>query len=45
MTPANICAGFKACGVYPFDPQAIKCTDTIINDVDTSQQLDSVSSK
>ena len=41
MAPANICAGFKACGVYPFDPQAIKCTDT---DVDTSQQLDSASS-
>ena len=23
MTPGNICVGFKKCGIYPFDPQAI----------------------
>ena len=23
MTPANIISGFKACGVYPFNPKAV----------------------
>ena len=26
MTPANICSGFRKCGVYPFNPNAIDCT-------------------
>ena len=26
MTPAVICAGFRRCGVYPFNPQAIDCS-------------------
>ena len=25
MTPANICSGFKKCGIYPYDRTAIKC--------------------
>ena len=24
MTPGNICAGFKKCGIYPLNPQAFK---------------------
>ena len=23
---SNICAGFKKCGIFPFDPKAIECT-------------------
>ena len=26
IRPSNICAGFKKCGIYPFDPKAIECT-------------------
>ena len=26
MTPANICSGFRKCGIYPFNPDAIDCT-------------------
>ena len=26
MTPTVICAGFRRCGVYPFNPQAIDCS-------------------
>ena len=25
MTPSNICSGFRTCGVYPFNPDAIDC--------------------
>ena len=25
MTPSNICSGFKKCGIYPYDRNAIKC--------------------
>ena len=25
MTPANICSGFRKCGIYPYDRNAIKC--------------------
>ena len=26
IRPSNICAGFKKCGIFPFDPKAIECT-------------------
>ena len=26
MTPTIICSGFRRCGVYPFNPQAINCS-------------------
>ena len=26
MTPANICSGFRKCGIYPFNPDATDCT-------------------
>ena len=29
MKPANICAGFRACGVYPFNSSAVQCSDAI----------------
>ena len=32
MKPASICAGFKTCGVYPFDCNAIQCADGVITD-------------
>jgi len=25
MIPENICSGFKKCGIYPFNPNAIDC--------------------
>ena len=25
MTPVNICSGFRKCGIYPYDQNAIKC--------------------
>ena len=25
MTPTNICSGFRTCGIYPYDRNAIKC--------------------
>ena len=28
IRPANVCAGFKKCGIY-FDPKAIECTTTV----------------
>ena len=28
MTPSNICSGFRRCGVYPFNPNAIDCSLT-----------------
>ena len=30
MKPASICAGFRTCGVYPFDPKAVECVDGAI---------------
>ena len=32
MKPASVCAGFRTCGVYPFDRNAIQCTDGVITD-------------
>ena len=26
LRPSNVCAGFKKCGIFPFDPNAIECT-------------------
>ena len=26
MTPANICSGFRKCGIYPYNPDAIDCS-------------------
>ena len=26
MTPANICSGFRKCGVFPYNPDAIDCS-------------------
>lgn len=26
IRPSNICAGFRKCGIFPFDPKAIECT-------------------
>ena len=28
MTPSNITNGFRKCGVYPFDPEAVKPSTT-----------------
>ena len=28
IRPSNICAGFKKCGIFPFDPKAIECTSS-----------------
>lgn len=28
MTPSNVCSGFRRCGVYPFNPNAIDCSLT-----------------
>ena len=25
-TPPNLCSGFRKCGTYPFNPDAIDCT-------------------
>ena len=33
MTPSNICSGFKKCGIYPFNPNAIKCDLVASSDV------------
>ena len=33
MTPANICSGFRKCGIYPFNPDAIDCTISTDNPV------------
>ena len=27
VSPANVCAGFKKAGVYPFDPKAVPLPD------------------
>ena len=32
-TPANICSGFRKCGIYPFNPDAIDCTISTDNPV------------
>ena len=26
MIPANICSGFRKCGIYPYNPDAIDCS-------------------
>ena len=38
MTPANICSGFRKCGIYPFDPNAIDCTISTNNPAGCVQQ-------
>ena len=32
MKSASICAGFRTCGVYPFDRNAMQCADGVIAD-------------
>ena len=36
MTPSNICSGFKKCGIYPFNPNAIQCGLVASSTVDNS---------
>ena len=31
MTPSTICAGFKKCGIFPFNPKAIDCSISVDN--------------
>ena len=31
MTPSTISAGFRKCGVYPFNPDAIDCGISVDN--------------
>ena len=39
MKPASICAGFRACGVYPFNSSAVQCSDAIIMESSHSSSM------
>ena len=39
MSPANIIAGFRTCGVYPFNPSAISATPHTEHDDDTGTSV------
>ena len=39
MNPATICSGFRRCGVYPLNPDAIDCTVSVINSEASLQQV------
>ena len=43
MNPATICSGFRKCGVYPFNPNAIDCSVSVINPEASLQQVNTVS--
>ena len=38
MNPTTICSGFRRCGVYPFNPDAIDCSVSIVNPGASLQQ-------
>ena len=40
MTPGNIRVGFKKCGIYPFDPQAISPDGEEDGRIDTETSID-----
>ena len=39
MSPANIIAGFRTCGVYPFNPSAISATPHTEHEDDTGTSV------
>ena len=39
MSPANIIAGFRTCGVYPFNPNAISATPHTEHEDDTGTSV------
>ena len=45
MNPATICSGFRRCGVYPFNPDAIDCTVSVSNPVASLQQVNDKETK
>ncbi|XP_065895973.1 uncharacterized protein [Dysidea avara] len=42
MNPATICSGFRKCGVYPFNPNAIDCSVSVVNPEVSLQQVNTV---
>ena len=43
MNPTTICSGFRRCGVYPFNPDAIDCSVSIVNPEASLQQARTLS--
>ena len=39
MSPATICSGFRRCGVYPLNPDAIDCSVSVVNPEASLQQV------
>ena len=39
MNTATICLGFQKCGVYPFNPDAIDCSVSVVNPEASLQQV------
>ena len=39
MTTSTICAGFRKCGVYPFNPKAIDCGISVANSQSSDKEI------
>ena len=39
MSPATICSGFRRCGAYPLNPDAIDCSVSVVHPEASLQQV------